>query len=123
MIDYIGLPFNELDCYNLVKKIYKDKHNLDILNTHTKHNQSEKINQEYKDESLNWIKVDKPFKGCIVAIRLDSKFPKVVTHFGYALNEFKMIHTTEKTNCIIEDISKYSKLIDGYFIHKDLATN
>ncbi len=119
-INYIGTPFKELDCYNLVKKIYKDVHNLSILETNTLHNESAKINQEYRNEALNWIKVDKPFLGCIVAIKLDSNLPNIVTHFGYAIDEFKMIHTTEKTNCVVENISKYSKLIDGYFIHKEL---
>lgn len=119
-INYIGTPFKELDCYNLVKRIYKDIYNLDILETQTKANDSVNINKEYKDEAMNWVKVEKPCKGCIVAIKFDPLLPKVVTHFGFAIDEFKMIHTTSKTDCVLENISKYSKLIDGYYLHKEL---
>lgn len=119
-INYIGTPFKELDCYSLVKKIYKDVHNLNILETNTSHNESEKINKEYQDESINWIEIKEPKEGCIIAIRLDSKLPKVVTHFSYCINEFKMIHSLEKMGVVVEDIRKYEKLISGYYIHKEL---
>lgn len=121
MLDYIGIPFKDYDCFSLMRKIYKEIHHLEIFETQTKYNESNKIDKEYHDESLNWIKLDKPKRGCIVAIRFDTKLPKLVTHFGYCINEFKMIHTTEKTNSIMENISKYEKLIDGYYIHKNLV--
>ena len=121
-IKYIGLSFNDYDCYNLVKLIYKEVYNKDILNTNVKHYESEKINNQYQDESLNWLKVDEAKEGDIVAIRLDSNIPKIVTHFGVMINNHQMIHTTKTTNCIIENIAKYHKLTSGIYRHKDLAT-
>lgn len=122
-IKYIGLSFNDYDCYNLVKLIYKEVHKKDILNTNVKHNQSDLINQSYLGEVDNWVEVKEPLEGDIVAIRLDSNYPKLVTHFGIMINDKQLIHTTEKTNCVVENITKYYKLVAGFYRHKDLATN
>ena len=119
-LKYIGLSFNDYDCYNLVKLIYKEVHNKDILDTNIKHYESEKINNQYEDESLNWLKVDEAKEGDIVAIRLDSNIPKIVTHFGVMINNHQMIHTTEKTNCVVENITKYYKLVAGFYRHREL---
>ena len=113
-IKYIGLPFEQYDCYNLVKLIYKEVHNKDILDTNIKHYESKKINNQYQDESLNWLKVDEAKEGDIVAIRLDSNFPKIVTHFAYCINDKQILHTTEKTNCVVfshNEIDSYKFLI------------
>lgn len=120
-IKYIGLSFNDYDCFNLVKLIYKEVYNKDILDTSVKHYESEKINNQYQDESLNWLKVDETKEGDIVAIRLDSNIPNIVTHFGIMINNCQMIHTTEKSNCVVENIAKYYRLIDGFYRHKDLV--
>lgn len=121
-LKYIGLSFKDYDCYNLVKLIYKEVYNKDILNTNVKHYESEKINNQYEDESLNWLKVDEAKEGDIVCIKLDSNIPKIVTHFGVMINNHQMIHTTLNTNAIIENVAKYHKLIAGIYRHKDLAT-
>ena len=121
-IKYIGVPFQKYDCFNLVKLIYKEVYNKQILDTNVKHNQSDLINQSYLGEVDNWIEVKEPLEGDIVAIRLDSNYPHLVTHFGVMINDKQMIHTTEKTNCIIENIAKYHKLTSGIYRHKDLAT-
>ena len=119
-IKYIGLPFEKYDCFNLVKLIYKQEYDKYILNTDVKHNQSDLINQSYLGEVNNWVEVKTPLEGDIVAIRLDSNYPHLVTHFGVMINDKQMIHTTEKTNCVVENISKYYKLVAGFYRNKDL---
>lgn len=120
-IKYIGIPFQQLDCFNLVKLIYKEVYDKYILSTKVKHNQSDLINQSYLGEVDNWIEVKTPLEGDIVAIRLDSNYPHLVTHFGVMINDKQMIHTTEKTNCVVENITKYYKLVAGFYRHKDLV--
>ena len=117
-IKYIGIPFKKLDCFNLVKLIYKEVYNQSILDTNIMHYESEKINESYLGEVSNWIKIDEPIEGAICAIRLDSNFPKIVTHFAYCINDKQIIHTTKKTDCIVENIAKYYKLIEGFYIKK-----
>ena len=120
-LKYIGLSFNDYDCYNLVKLIYKEVYNKDILDTNIKHYESDLINQSYLGEVDNWIEVKEPKEGDIMAIRLDSNYPHLVTHFGVMINDKQMIHTTEKTNCVVENITKYYKLVAGFYRHKDLV--
>lgn len=122
-IKYIGLSFSDYDCFNLVKLIYKEVHKKDILDTNVKHYESDLINQSYLGEVDNWVEVKTPLEGDIVAIRLDSNYPHLVTHFGVMINNYQMIHTTKATNCIIENVTKYYKLVAGFYRHKDLATN
>lgn len=119
-LKYIGLSFKDYDCFNLVKLIYKEVHNKQILDTNVKHYESDLINQSYLGEVDNWIEVKEPKEGDIMAIRLDSNYPKLVTHFAYCINDKQIIHTTEKTGCIVENISKYYKLVAGFYRHKDL---
>lgn len=122
-IKYIGIPFHKLDCFNLTKLIFEENFNIAILDTNIKHYESDLINQSYLREVDKWVKVDEPLEGCIMAIRLDSNYPNLVTHFAYCINDKYMIHTTEKTGCIVENISKYYRLSSGFYRHRDLATN
>ena len=122
-IKYIGLPFQKYDCFNLVKLIYKQEYDKYILSTEIKHNQSDLINQSYLGEVDNWIEVKEPLEGDIAAIRLDSNYPKLVTHFGVMINGNQMIHSIEKSGVVVENITKYYKLVAGFYRHKDLATN
>lgn len=119
-IKYIGLNFNDYDCFNLVKLIYKEVHNKDILDTNIKHYESDLINQSYLGEVDNWIEVKEPKEGDIMAIRLDSNYPHLVTHFAYCINDKQIIHTTEKTGCIVENISKYYRLSSGFYMYREL---
>ena len=120
-LKYIGLSFNDYDCYNLVKLIYKEVYNKDILDTNIKHYESDLINQSYLGEVDNWIEVKEPKEGDIMAIRLDSNYPHLVTHFGVMINDKQMIHTMQNTNCVVENITKYYKLVAGFYRHKDLV--
>lgn len=121
-IKYIGINFDDFDCYHLTKKIYKEVYNLDILDTNVKHYESDLINKSYMEEASNWIKVDinEAREGDIVALRFDPNFSKIVTHFAIMINNTQIIHTTERTGSIVENVSKYYKLIDGFYRHKKL---
>jgi len=119
-IKYIGTPFQQLDCFNLTKLIFEENFNIAILDTNIKHYESALINQSYLGEVDNWVEVKTPLEGDIVAIRLDSNYPHLVTHFGIMINGHQMIHTTEKSNCVVENIAKYYRLVAGFYRHKDL---
>lgn len=119
-IKYIGLPFQKYDCFNLVKLIYKEVHKKHILDTNIKHYESDLINQSYLSEVDNWVEVKEPQEGDIMAIRLNSNYPHLTTHFSYCLNDKQILHTTSKTNAVVENITKYYKLSSGFYRHKDL---
>lgn len=113
--DYIGTPFNDLDCYALVRAIYKTEHGIELLNPNIKHDENVKIYHKFAYEvAKHWVKCH-PKKGAVVAIRYNMEHPRFVTHFGYCINEFSFIHTTKETGAIVEKLSNIKNLIEGFY--------
>lgn len=111
----IGTPFEELDCYGLVREVYKTEKGIILPNPNIRHDENFKIFFKFSQEvSKNWKKVDKE-AGTVVAIRYCMKHPNIVTHFGYYLGDNKILHTLKETGAIVEDINKYEKLIEGFY--------
>lgn len=111
----IGTPFEELDCYGLVREVYKTEKGIVLPNPNIRHDENFKIFFKFSQEiSKNWKKVDKE-AGTVVAIRYCMEHPKIVTHFGYYLGDNKILHTLKGTGAIVEDINKYEKLIEGFY--------
>lgn len=113
--DYIGTPFDRLDCYALVRAIYKTEHGIELPNPNIRHDENYKIFHKFADEiSKNWVKCDKE-KGAVIALRHNINHPKIVTHFGYYLGGNKFIHTLKETGAIVDNLSKYQNIIEGYY--------
>lgn len=116
--DYIGKPFDELDCYALVRAIYKSEYNIEVPNHNIRHDESLKIYHRFAYEiSKNW-KQCQAKKGAVVAIRYNFNHPNIVTHFGYCIDDKRFIHTLKETGAIVENLSKYKNLIEGFYIWK-----
>lgn len=112
---YVGTPFEELDCYGLVREVYKNELNIELPNPNIRHDENFKIFFKFSQEiSKNWKRTDRTL-GAVVAIRYCMEHPKIVTHFGYYLGDNKILHTLKETGAIVEDISKYEKLIEGFY--------
>ena len=67
--------------------------------------------------SKNWIKIDKPEKGCVVAMSTEPKHPKLITHFGIMIDTKKMLHTLQKMNSHLMDIDnpRVKTTIKGFY--------
>lgn len=120
MRQYIGIPFNELDCYGLVRHFYKQEFGIDLMDFNMKYSDGSneyfaKVFINYQNYATQWQKVETPKYGDVIALKYNLQMPKVVTHFSIALNENEMIHTTNKTGSIIEPISRYKRIIEGFY--------
>lgn len=116
--DLIGAPFEEMDCFALVRKCYEIERGIIIPPARAPHDRAKLVFSEFLDEiSKNWRKVEKR-KGTCVALRYDINHPKIVTHFGYLIDEEHILHTTSQTGAIVERIANYEKLIEGYYDRK-----
>lgn len=116
LIKLVGTPFEKMDCFHVAREAYYILNNYKWFDTSVEHTEKEKVNQLFQFEKTKWHKVECQ-KGAVVAIRFDPKLPKIVTHFGVMIDNNKMIHTTENTGCVIEPISKYLKLVEGFYKH------
>lgn len=122
--DYIGIDFNELDCYGLVRKFYFHQFSIELEDFGMKYGDGDlryfvKVNMNFRKYAEAWHKTDKPKYGSVIAMRLDSRMPKIVTHFAIAINEHEMIHTTRNGNSRLEPIARYHNLIEGIYNYED----
>lgn len=103
-MNYIGIPFKDkgrdikgCDCYGLVMLYYKNEFNIDIPDTNIIPNQTGSIMRNFLNEiEKHWIKIDKPEKGCVVAMAMHEDHPKLVTHFALALDEKTILHSVRE---------------------------
>ncbi|WP_295148293.1 hypothetical protein [uncultured Campylobacter sp.] len=116
--DLIGTPFPQMDCFALVRKCYEIEHGVIIPPARAPHDRAKMVFNEFLEEiSKHWHRVEKR-KGVCVALRYDMNHPKIVTHFGYMIDENHILHTTTDTGAIIEPLSNYEKLAEGYYDYK-----
>ena len=113
--EFIGTPFETLDCYALVREIYKKEHGIELFNPNIKHDENVKIYHRFAYEISKHWKRCHPKSGAVVAIRYNMEHPRFVTHFGYCINEYKFIHTTKQTGAIVENLSNIQNLIEGFY--------
>lgn len=113
--DLIGTPFNDLDCFALVRKCYELDKGIIIPPAKSPHDRARMVFKEFiREISNNWHRVEKQ-KGVCVALRYDINHPTIVTHFGYMIDSNRFIHTTAQTGAIIEHIDNYKNLVEGYY--------
>lgn len=48
-----------------------------------------------------WLTVDQPEPGDMVLMSVDSRMPGLINHFGVFIGDNRLIHTLEKTGCLI----------------------
>ena len=105
--DLIGTPFPQMDCFALVRKCYEIEHGVIIPPARAPHDRAKMVFGEFLEEiSKHWHRVEKR-KGVCVALRYDINHPKI-----------HILHTTTDTGAIIEPLSNYEKLAEGYYDYK-----
>ncbi len=109
--NYIGIPYEKLDCYQLLQKILKDlwNYNLDILYQNTPERQ--KANALINDEKNKFQKVTIPKLGDIILFKIQG----VPCHIGLYLNEKNFLHTKAGVGSCIERYDNWQKRIVGYY--------
>nr|DAP00351.1 MAG TPA: NlpC/P60 family [Caudoviricetes sp.] len=113
--DLIGTPFSQMDCFALVRKCYEIERGIIIPPARAPHDRVKMIFAEFLDEiSKHWRRTEKK-SGVCAALRYDTTHPKIVTHFGYMIDENHIIHTTTQTGAIVEPLKNYEKLVEGYY--------
>lgn len=113
--DYIGIPFKTLDCYALVREIYKNEHGILLQDPKIRFDESQKIYHKFAYEiSKNWERCECRI-GTVVAIRHSPRHPTIVTHFGYVVDKYRFIHTLEETGAILDYLKNYTTRIEGFY--------
>ena len=126
---YIGLPFKTcgrsreegLDCWGLVRLIYKEQFSIDLPSYNDEYNDSHNNLQTSSTIQKHWgewlkVPLEEARPGDVIVLRL-SGFP---THVGLVIGNNKMLHIIEGTDSVIEDYQSrlWEKRVLGIFRHE-----
>lgn len=127
---YIGLPYKDggrdtegLDCWGLVRLVYKDKYEIDLpsfTNSYTTTNDREHLHELIARHKEYWELTTEPEEGSVVLMRVLG----TNTHVGIYLGNSKFLHIRENTQAVVESIdsSTWKHRIIGYFKYKEKFT-
>lgn len=124
IIPYLGIPFEEKDCYSLVRYFYEKEFAIKLPDFGLSYDKKTgldydvKVDAFYNNFAKQWRKLaddEAPIKGDVVAMAFELRLPDLVTHFAIAVNEYQMLHTSRKTRSAIEPISRWKNTIKGIY--------
>lgn len=115
LMKYIGKPYSKYNCLDLVKEFYLDHYDIVIKDYFEgpipDPGGVEAIIISNKGE---FIQTKKPSYGDIVVISLYG----VECHIGVVVHNGSFLHSTKNIGSNMDRLSRYSKLIAGYYRHK-----
>jgi len=110
--ELIGIPYEKYDCWGIVREWYKIVFGMELKHYyHEIPNNRDIANNLIYSNMGDFKKVDSPEFGDIVLIKLFG----VESHIAVYIGEGKILHTQHKTGCIVDKLSKWEKLVTGYF--------
>lgn len=123
---YIGIPFLEkgrdatgLDCWGLVRLIYKQEYNINLPSFATDYTLSddERIGELFAQYKEGWEVLDNPQPGSAVIFRMFG----TESHIGVVVDNSRFIHVREGRDTVIESLEsgKWAKRIVGFFQYSE----
>lgn len=109
---FIGVPYDKYDCWGIVKMFYSEIMGIDIklLNFSNEFSNKE-INDIVAIEKNNYIKVKNPEFGDIIVLNMFG----FAAHIGIYLYDNRFLHTSKKTDSIIDLLPRWEKRIEGFY--------
>ena len=123
---YIGIPFKAngrdstgLDCWGLVRLVYKQEYNIDLPSFTTEYdiNDDERIKELFDQYKEGWIKLDFPEPGCAVIFNILGE----TTHIGIFVENNKFLHVREGMDSVLESLEnqKWNRRVQGFYKYNE----
>ena len=115
--DYIGLPFEEYNCWQLICKIYRERFEIllpDFKGQYRNHLDRRSIKKLYEREMyLSWQQVDTPVFGDCISLKIKNQ----PWHCGLIVSNTSMLHTENNLWSVIEPFNgpMWHNNIIGFF--------
>lgn len=108
----IGVSYSELDCWGVVREWYKIVYGIELKHYYNEiPNNRDITNNLIYSNMGDFKRVISPEFGDIILIKLFG----VESHIAVYLGEGKIIHTSKNTGCMVDRLSKWEKVVTGYF--------
>ncbi len=116
---YIGRPYEEYNCFDLVKEFYLDYFGLTLRDYFDGPvPTSSEVQSLILSNKGDFISVPgKPAFGDIVLIRLYG----LECHIGVCLGDGTFIHSIKGPGSVMDKLVKYGRLIAGFYRHRETA--
>ena len=92
LINYIGTPYSEMSCWNLVRVIYKESLHIELPALPI---------QERERHNWTQVKAGSELDGDLILFRMR----ELKRHVGIVIGDRKMIHSDEKLGVVVERYS------------------
>lgn len=123
---YIGIPFldkgrdtNGIDCWGLVRLVYKQEYNIDLPSFSTEYeaDDTERMRDLFAQYKEGWEQIDAPTEGCIVLFNIFG----VESHMGIAVSSTHFLHARDKYTSAIEsfDSVAWRNRITGFYKYSE----
>jgi len=123
---YIGIPFldkgrdtNGIDCWGLVRLVYKQEYNIDLpsFSTDYEADDSERMRDLFAQYKEGWEQIEEPTEGCIVLFNILG----VESHMGVAVSNTHFLHARDKYTSAIESFDSVSwrNRITGFYKYSE----
>lgn len=110
--DLIGTPYEEKDCWGIVVEYFKIEFGIVLSNYYEGiPDDSSKARNLIYSSMGDFEKTELLEKGTIILIA----FKGIESHIAVYIGEGKILHSYKATGCVIEPISKWEKLVTGYY--------
>ena len=114
---YIGLPFEEYNCWQLMCLIYRNEFDIELPDFKGEYSNAldaKKIEAIYNRELLSrFTKIDVQKQFCFVVIRMDGQ----PWHCGLVIDKNIMLHTDRGIDCVHQDFNtlEWKHRVIGYY--------
>jgi cell wall-associated NlpC family hydrolase len=118
-LDYLAIPYEQKNCYQLVRYFYLKEFNLELVNMDSMKDDAYRlIHKEIIKQSNNFVMVKEPKYGTLVLMN-NADHHSIINHIGVYVGEGRVLHTSKKTGCVISKIEMLN--IKGYANHPNLV--
>ena len=108
----IGIPYDQLDCWGIVREFYRIVFNIDLKPYYeTIPKTREMAKTIIYDSMADFYEVNDRMFGDIFLIKMFG----VESHIAVYLGNGTMLHTSKHSGCIVERVHRWEKLIVGTY--------
>ena len=109
--NYIGIPYEEQDCYEIIQTYYREVLNLELDDLYSSRPSTEKTEQFYLEQRTRFKEIDTPEFGDIIVFKVFG----LACHIGMYVDKVHFFHSRKTTNSCLEKLSIWKNRVVGYY--------